>query len=374
MNVLISGASMAGLSAAYWFATLGHQVTVVERSDGLRPGGAPIDVRGLALGTAERMGILQLISEQKVALTGPMPVLDFKGKQVASLDLSWFANETDNDVEITRDRLNSILLKVIPSSVRFFYKETIVSINDQGNSVDVSLAGGHKQSYDFVVGADGLHSNVRKIVFGPEKEFVHHFGYYVALIDLPNERNWDRGMLTVPGLTITVRYTGDGCQAMLLVAREELKYDYRDRELQRQLIKEFLSPLNVWQIPELQKAFADPDSKGFYFDSVSQTHMHEWIKGNVAVIGDAGHCAALLSGMGTTLAMYSAEMLATTLTESNGNIEQASPIYHHKLRNYVEQCQAFAHEGAPIMVPPTQQALDKRNRTFIEFAEKFKQS
>ena len=374
MNVLISGASMAGLSAAYWFATLGHQVTVVERSDGLRPGGAPIDVRGLALGTAERMGILQLISEQKVALTGPMPVLDFKGKQVASLDLSWFANETDNDVEITRDRLNSILLKVIPSSVRFFYKETIVSINDQGNSVDVSLAGGNKQSYDFVVGADGLHSNVRKIVFGPEKEFVHHFGYYVALIDLPNERNWDRGMLTVPGLTITVRYTGDGCQAMLLVASEELKYDYRDRELQRQLIKEFLSPLNVWQIPELQKAFADPDSKGFYFDSVSQTHMHEWIKGNVAVIGDAGHCAALLSGMGTTLAMYSAEMLATTLTEINGNIEEASPIYHQKLRNYVEQCQAFAHEGAPIMVPPTQQALDERNRTFIEFAEKFKQS
>ena len=100
MKVLISGASMAGLSAAYWFARMGHQVQVVERSDGLRQGGAPIDVRGRALGTAERMGILGQIEAQKVSILEPSPVLDGQGVQVASLDLRWFANETDQDVEI----------------------------------------------------------------------------------------------------------------------------------------------------------------------------------------------------------------------------------------------------------------------------------
>ena len=92
--------------------------------------------------------------------------------------------------------------------------------------------------------------------------------------------------------------------------------------------------------------------------------MPEWIKGNVAVIGDAAHCGALLSGMGVTLAMVSAELLANTWTEHGGNAEAASVTYHERLRPYVQQCQAFAHEGAPIMVPLTQVALDERNASF----------
>src|SRR5690349_7910482 len=116
---------MAGLSAAWWFAHLGHRVTVVERADGLRPGGAPIDVRGRALGTAKRMGILAQIDAQKVPIVDPMPVLDGRGAQVATLDLRWFANETDEDIEITRDRLNRILLGAIPAGVVFRFRTSI---------------------------------------------------------------------------------------------------------------------------------------------------------------------------------------------------------------------------------------------------------
>ena len=371
MKVLISGASMAGLSAAHWFARLGHRVTVVERADGLRPGGAPIDVRGQALGTAERMGILAEINAQKVAVVPPMPVLDASGLQVATLDLSWFANETDDDVEITRDRLNQIVLNAVPEGVNFFYQTSIASITDQPSGVDVVFVDGRQGRYDLVVGADGLHSNVRKLVFGPEKDYVHHFGYYVALIDLPSHRDWQRAMLNVPGLTITVRDTGDGAQAMVLAASAELEYDHRHLDAQRTMIDDFLSQVSAWQIPALREAFADPNAKGFYFDSVSQTHMPSWIKGNVAVIGDAGHCAALLSGMGTTLAMVAAETLATTWTEKDGNTLAASPFYHDRMRPYVAQCQAFAHEGGPIMVPATQEALDQRNATFRAYALKF---
>ncbi|MEJ8856322.1 FAD-dependent monooxygenase [Variovorax robiniae] len=371
MNVLISGASMAGLSAAWWFASLGHRVTVVERADGLRPGGAPIDVRGRALGTAQRMGILQQIDDQKVVITDPAPVLDGTGKQVATLDLRWFANETDEDIEISRDRLNQILLRALPDGVEFRFKTSIASLVDGPDGVDVAFTDGVQGHYDLVVGADGLHSNVRKLAFGPEKNYVRHFGYYVALLDLPNDRPWKRGMLNVPGLTIAVRDAGDGPQAFVLSASAEIDYDYRDVASQRRVIDGLLSRVDAWQVRDIRAAFADPDARGFYFDSVSQTHMPSWIKGNVAVIGDAGHCAALLSGMGTTLAMVAAETLATTWTDCGGDMAAASPTYHERLRPYVDQCQAFAHEGGPIMVPATQEALDERNATFRAYAEKF---
>lgn len=371
MDVLISGASMAGLSAAYWFARLGHRVTVVERADGLRPGGAPIDVRGRALGTAERMGILTMIADEKVSIVEPAPVLDGTGTQVATLDLRWYANETDEDIEIARDRLNRILLRVIPEDVAFRFKASIASIADGMDGVDVAFTDGPQGHYDLVVGADGLHSTVRKLAFGPERDYVRHFGYYVALVNLTNERAWHRAMLNVPGLTIVVRDAGDGPQAMMLSASTEVDYDYRDLDAQRRMIGDFLSRVDAWQVPALRAAFTDPAAKGFYFDSVSQTHMPSWINGNVAVIGDAGHCAALLSGMGTTLAMVAAETLATTWTEYRGNTKAAAPTYHERLRPYVEQCQAFAHEGAPIMVPATQEALDERNASFRACAAKF---
>jgi 2-polyprenyl-6-methoxyphenol hydroxylase-like FAD-dependent oxidoreductase len=362
---------MAGLSAAYWFSRLGHRVSVVERADGLRRGGAPIDVRGRALGTAARMNILAKIGDEKVSILEPAPVLDGTGAQVATLDLRWFANETDEDIEISRDRLNSILLSVIPDDVGFCFKASITSIDDGTRGVDVTFTDGLPGHYDLVVGADGLHSNVRKLAFGPEKNYVRHFGYYVALVDLPADREWQRAMLNVPGLTIAVRDAGDGPQGMLLAASPAIDYDYRDLEAQRGLISRLLSGVDAWQVPALRAAFIDPVAEGFYFDSVSQTHMPSWIKGNVAVIGDAGHCAALLSGMGTTLAMVSAEILAKTWTECDGNMEAASAAYHDRLRPYVEQCQAFAHEGAPIMVPATQQALDERNATFRSYAARF---
>lgn len=371
MDVLISGASMAGLSAAHWFARLGHRVTVVERAEGLRPGGAPIDVRGRALDTARRMGILAQIDAQRVHVLDPGPVLNGDGEQVATLDLRWFANETDDDIEITRDRLNQILRRAVPEGVEFRFSCAVASLADEAVGVQVGFTDGRQGRYDRVVGADGLHSTVRKLAFGPEKDYVRHFGHYVALVDLPSGRDWQRAMLNVPGLAVAVRDAGDGPQGMMIAASPEIAYDHRDLDAQRQLIDGFLSRVDAWQVPSIRAAFCDPDARGFYFDSVSQTHMPAWTRGRVAVIGDAAHCAALLSGMGTTLAMVSAQYLAEAWTAHGHDLEAGSGAYHQHLRPYVQQCQAFALEGAPIMVPPTQEALDERNARFRAYAAQF---
>jgi 2-polyprenyl-6-methoxyphenol hydroxylase-like FAD-dependent oxidoreductase len=317
------------------------------------------------------MGVLGRIQAEKVSIVEPAPVLDGTGTQVASLDLRWFANETDEDVEITRDRLNAILHSVVPPAVQFRFNTTLSTLADGPGGVEVGFVDGRQRRYDLVVGADGLHSTVRRLAFGPEKDFVRHFGYYVALVDLPATHEWHRAMLNVPGLTLVVRDAGDGPQAMMLAASDEIAYDHRDLQVQRRMIDTFLSRVDAWQLPALRAAFADPAAKGFYFDSVSQTHMPSWIRGHVAVIGDAGHCAALLSGMGTTLAMVAAETLATSWTACEGDMEATAARHHEQLRPYVDQCQAFAHEGAPIMVPATQEALDARNATFREYAARF---
>lgn len=368
MNVLISGASMAGLSAAHWFSKLGHRTTVLELAASLRPGGAPIDVRGDALGVADRMGILKQIHEQRVTIGEPGPVLDGSGKQVTTMDLRDFANESVDDIEITRDRLNNLLLESVPQDVEFRFKTHIESLTDRDNGVEVKLSDGTTEHYDLVIGADGLHSNVRRLAFGPEADFVHHIGYYVALVNLDTDREWERAMLNIPGLAVGVRDSGDGPQAMMLARSPQIDYDYRDLDAQRSIIRDFLSRVPAWQVPALSDRFTDPDSEGFYFDSVSQTRMKSWTKGHVAVVGDAGHCAALLSGMGTSLAMLAAELLAKTWTEADRDLDAASDSYHNQLRPYVDKAQEFVHEGGKMMVPPTQKDLDERNALLQEFS------
>ena len=371
MDVLISGASMAGLTAAYWFARAGARVTVVERAGALRQGGAPIDVRGDALGVAERMGILEEVGRQRVPLgDGPGPVWDASGVHVANIDLTWFANETDDDIEIDRTRLNDLLLSAVPPGVDFRYGTWAVAIDDGSGGAAVTFSDGTTARYDLVVGADGLHSSTRALVFGPERDYLKHLGCYVALLDLDPARSWKFGMLNAPGRTVIARETGDGPLAYVMARSPQLEYDYRDAGAQREIVAGFLGELGAWEVPAIRAAFLDPASSGFYFDSVSQIHMPSWTKGHVALIGDAAHCAALLSGMGTSLAMIGAEILATEWAAADGDLAAAAPGFTGKLRPYVESAQASVEQGASFMVPATQQDLDQRNQLLRDLEAK----
>jgi 2-polyprenyl-6-methoxyphenol hydroxylase-like FAD-dependent oxidoreductase len=371
MDVLISGASMAGLTAAHWFARVGARVTVVERADALRTGGAPIDVRGDALGVAARMGILDEVDRQRVPRgDGPGRVYDVNGAHVANIDLNWFANETDDDIEIARARLNDLLLSVVPPEVAFRYDTWVDAIDDDAQGASVTFNDGTAARYDLVVGADGLHSSTRALAFGPERDYLKHLGCYVSLLDLDPARDWNLGTLTVPGLAVFARETGDGPQAYVMARSPQLEYDYRDAGAQREIVAGFLGELGAWEIPAIRAAFLDPASNGFYFDSVSQIHMPGWTRGHVALIGDAAHCAALLSGMGTSLAMIGAEILAAEWAAADGDLAAAAPSFTSKLKPYVDLAQASVEQGSSFMIPATQRDLDQRNQLLRDLEAK----
>ncbi|GAA1002511.1 FAD-dependent oxidoreductase [Acrocarpospora pleiomorpha] len=368
MKVLVSGASMAGLSAAYWFDRLGADVTVVEQCSGLRRGGAPIDIRGDALGTVERMGLLEAVRRQAVPMIGPGTVLDSRGAAVATIDLTWFANETSDDVEITRDRLNDLLFAAVGSGVDFRFGTTVTWLSDDDDAAHVRFSDGRRGAFDLVVGADGLHSTTRRLAFGPESQFLVHQGCYVALVDLDPSTPWRNAMYSSPGLMAAVREVGDGPLGYVLVRSEAIDYDYRDLDLQRRLVVSFLDRGDVWELPRLRGAFADPRSEGFYFDSLSQTRMSRWTRGRVVLIGDAAHCASLLSGMGTSLAMTAADYLAHEVVAAPGDLRAAFAAFERRQRPLVDKAQASVEDNGFMMVPDTAEALDRRNALLRELA------
>jgi 2-polyprenyl-6-methoxyphenol hydroxylase-like FAD-dependent oxidoreductase len=185
-SVLISGASVAGTTLAYWLARYGFGVTVVERNDGLRPGGQAIDVRGPALGVIERMGLLDAVAARKTAIRG-MSVVDAGGTELMR-NTEWTATGGtigNPDIEILRDDLVE-LLYAGANAPEYVFGDSITALDQRGESVLVAFESGQPRAFDIVIGADGVHSNVRRIAFGPEAEFIKRLGRYVAICSVPN--------------------------------------------------------------------------------------------------------------------------------------------------------------------------------------------
>jgi len=366
MSVLISGASMAGLSLAYWLDALGEDVVVVERAPALRRAGSPIDVRGEALDVAARMGILdelrarRVISSDRTAFT---TWVDRDGAPVAVLPAE-AATDSADDVEIARDRLVDLLHEAIGARVEFRYGDHIDAASDEGSSVRVRFASGAEQRFDHLVGADGIHSGVRRATFGPESDYRHHLGVYFAIVDLPRGAGTPHESLTynTPGRMYCITDYGDRTLGYLAFRAPELTYDHRSVEAQKAVILSELRGETGWQVPLLLDAVREAED--LYFDSVSQVRMTGWARGRIVLAGDAAHAAALFSGRGTSLAMLGAYFLAEELRRADGDHATAFTRYEQRLRPYVERAQAGVPETRDFMVPATAGDLAARNLRF----------
>jgi 2-polyprenyl-6-methoxyphenol hydroxylase-like FAD-dependent oxidoreductase len=361
MRILVSGAGMAGLSTGITLGAAGHDVSIVERANHLRVNGSPIDIRGDAIKVADKMGVLDPIRARRVDMTERVQFVDSRGELLAELPDSEF-NDSPDDTEIPREDLAHVLRTALDPATSLRFGESIAELSDDGDGVDVRFASGERQRYDIVVGADGMHSATRRLMFGPEDQFLRHLGFYVALADLPDYAQSDRRnpMYNFPGHMIGIAAYRDKALAVFMFRSPWVDYDYHDLAAQQQILLDGFAGHTEWKIRDLLDAASH--DKELYFDSVSQIHMPSWHSGRVVLVGDAAHCASPLSGRGTSLAMTGAWLLAEAFRDHPDDVAAAFEQYEREQLPYVTYAQGTAAPGGEVLVPATQQEIDARNQ------------
>ncbi|MEV6029471.1 FAD-dependent monooxygenase [Streptomyces sp. NPDC052036] len=321
-RILISGASIAGLTLAHWLARHGFSPTIVERAPELRTGGNGVDVSGDAIAVAERMGLMGRIRQLAADVHG-MKFVDAADRAVARID-----TRDDASVEIMRGDLVA-LLREATDDVEILFGDSIQALKQDDHGVTVTFEHHPARHFDLVIGADGMHSNLRGLAFGPEERFIEHKDHYFAFANADGRLGEDRWvtMFNTPGKMTGIYRSGNHAQAKayFILRSERLDYDHRDVAEHKRLVAEAFAD-QPWQPVRglLATALADPD---FYFDALAQVQMDSWSNGRIALVGDAAWCASPASGAGAELALVGAYRLAGELAAAGGDHQVAFARY-----------------------------------------------
>jgi 2-polyprenyl-6-methoxyphenol hydroxylase-like FAD-dependent oxidoreductase len=361
-RILISGASIAGPTAAFWLAKHGFRPTVVERGPGLRIGGNGVDVRGRAVEVAERMGIMARVRAAATDVIGTSFV-DSTNRIVARIDMQAIQRKYGSgEVEIMRGDLVAILHEATKDDAEYVFDDSIRTLQQDDDGVTVTFERGTTRRFDLVIGADGVHSAVRRLVFGPEERFLRYLRHYFAFAAADPALGADRWMTiyNLPGKMAGVYRSGNhtGAKAYLMFRQPEpLTYDHRDIEQQRRLLREAYTSVSSWDVPQLiAGVLADPE---LYFDSLSQVRMPSWSSGRVTLVGDAAHCASPVCGCGAMLGMIGAYRLAGELSAAQGDHRAAFARYEEGHRPLVERSQSNLFTG--LVAPKSRAGIWARN-------------
>lgn len=346
-NVLISGASIAGPAAAFWLRRFGYNPTVVERFPGIREGGQAVDFRGPVHRTVlERMGLLDAIRER--ALTSkPFAFVDDTGKTKASMPADFAGGE----IEIRRGPLSKILYDATCDTTEYIFGDWITSVEEQPDGVRVTFHNGSPRTFDLVIGADGMNSGLRPMVFGDDKQNLHFKGWYFAVF--PHIEKWEREehiwVYNEPG-----RAASPG---QLMFHSDELDYDRHDIEAQKQIVADRFAGMG-YRTPEVLEAMWAATE--FYMDSISLVRMERFTKGRFALVGDAGY-GATFGGFGTGLAVVGAYVLAGELAAAGGDHNAAFPLYEAQLGPYSKGGQGGG--AGKFLAPASKAGIWQRNVT-----------
>ncbi|MCS0605541.1 FAD-dependent monooxygenase [Streptomyces sp. LP11] len=366
-RVLISGASIAGPALAHWLDRYGFEVTVVEKAATVRGGGYAIDIRGTAREAVDRMGLLPRLRAAHVD-TQRVTFLDAAGETVGSLAPEQMTGGTAGlDLEVRRGDLADALYTPLRDRVEFLFGDSIATLDDDGDAVHVAFDSGARRTFDLVIGADGLHSNTRRLVFGPEEPFHHYLGHVFAGFTLPNEfgLGHEAVIWNEPGRSAALyaHEPSERVHGFLTFTRETPPFEaFRDPGAQRDLVTARF-PERVWHLPRLVAAMREADD--LFFDIVSQIHLPKWSHGRVALAGDAAHATSFLSGQGSSVALVGAYVLAGELATHAGH-EEAFAAYERRMRPFAERNQALATSGGTVVTPTTREQLEARNAVLRE--------
>lgn len=358
MKVLVVGAGIAGPTLAYWLLRAGYDVTLLERSPELRRGGYLIDFWGAGFEVADRMGIVPEL--QRRGYFFEARAVDRHGHRIASIKPSAIMGSTEQYVSIRRSDLATVIYEALDGAAELILDDTIESLTDDGDRVRCTFESGQSRDFDLVVGADGLHSRVRSLAFGPDESAERYLGIVVAAFEVEGYRPRDE--------LVAMMHADVGFQALRLSLRDDLtlfllsvRHDgpvpTDDRLAQQALLRTALTGAG-WETPAILDLM--PRADAFYFDSVSQVRMPSWTRGRVGLVGDAAACPSFLAGQGSALAMVESYVLAAELVRS-GDHREAFARYQQRLRPLLESKQDAALGLAAAFAPKNRAQLLLRN-------------
>jgi 2-polyprenyl-6-methoxyphenol hydroxylase-like FAD-dependent oxidoreductase len=354
-RVLVAGASIAGPALAHWLRRRGAEVTVVERNPELRPGGQAVDARGVTKEVIRRMGLDAAVRAARTETAGALTV-DADGNVLETFR----ADDHGGDgfiaeIEILRGDLSRVLYDDTRDGVEYVFGDRIAELTQDADGVDVTFAGGDRRRFDLVIGADGLHSGLRAMVFGPHERFVRHLGLVLAFYSVPNEFGLDRWLIQYQhqesGRSALLRPIQDATRAMAMFSfpAADFDVDHRDVAAQKRLLRERVDGLG-WETPRLL-AHLD-DTPDFYLDQVAQVVMDGWSSGRVGLFGDAAFSASPMSGQGTGLALVGAYLLAGELAAAGWNPEAGFAAFEGRMRAFVEANQEIGRMHVQSLEAP----------------------
>jgi 2-polyprenyl-6-methoxyphenol hydroxylase-like FAD-dependent oxidoreductase len=346
MKVLICGAGIAGTAVAYWLRRHGLEPTVVERAAELRDGGYKVDIRGAAAEVVARMAILEAVKARSTGMRTATQY-DAMGRAIAVLDAELFGGRHPGDMEIMRGDLNRLLYDLTRDQVEYRFGTTVEGLEQDATQVRVRLGSGEEREFDYVIGADGVHSSIRRLCFGQVP--LHSLGHHLAIYTVPNFLGLNRqeAVHLAPGRTANVySMGGPSAKALFLFASAapgpaEAKPGAADPKA---LLAGAVRGMR-WEVPRLLRYAAEaPD---FYSDTIAQVRLDSWSFGRVGLVGDAAFCASPASGQGTSLALVASYVLAGELAAEPGT---GFKSYEEQLRDFVAKNQALAAGNLKGMV------------------------
>jgi 2-polyprenyl-6-methoxyphenol hydroxylase-like FAD-dependent oxidoreductase len=357
MKIVINGIGVAGPALGYWLTKAGHEVLLVEEAPRLRAGGYIIDFWGIGYDIAERMGLVGEIRRlgyqvREVRFVGR------DGRRLGGFDVGVFGRLThDRFTSVARSDVSATIYRAIEGKVETIFGDSVAGIDEHDHGVRVTFDRAPPCDADLVIGADGLHSRVRRLAFGADAQFIASLDYHVAAFEAEGYRPRDELVYVshgLPGRQVSRFAMRDDKTLFLFVFRDE---HMRGGEPKSILREAFAG--SGWEWPQIERELER--TSDLYFDTVSQVRMDRWTRGRTALVGDAAACVSLMAGEGTGLAIAEAYILAGELQACADDYAAAFARYEQRLVPFLKRKQASAARFASSFAPKTSLGLTFRN-------------